>query len=332
MPHMQNQSASGSATKFWRIDMVALASLVILLWLLTFVFQSVSIDSMFGSVIKSESDAWMFALSGGAMLLMMAMSIASAWPAIIGIPTVLLFGHLLLARVQSRKRWLLVGGITAAVFIGVPIALNHAEEARYAAYYQQSDANGAIPILGRAVELPSGQSVNSQWFAYPRCDGRCASLLADNLAASVTQSWPGLSDKPNSGPVELTYRLGQVGTGCVGSPIHRFRKTNSFRGEVCPHLSTGAMPKDRLILTIVSVAPMSGDVKASSARRLVIADARKPSEPPATKTHFLFHRYPSLLHIWWKDGAVHLRRMSLPLVMQDDMDKRLLRAGIARNH
>ena len=106
----------------------------------------------------------------------------------------------------------------------------------------------------------------------------------------------------------------------------------SFHGEVCPHVSLEKVPENKLIVTLVSVAPMSGDGLSSSARRIVVTDTGKSGQPSASRTYFLFRRFPSLLHVWWKDGTFDLQREKLPLLLSDKLDQGLMRTGIFRIH
>ncbi|HMJ92801.1 MAG TPA: hypothetical protein VK472_01745 [Allosphingosinicella sp.] len=300
---------------WWRADMICLAVVTISFWSITLAWQQADVDAMLTSWVKSEADAWIFALTIAPLYFLLKW-IAASWGAIVGIPTCLLAIHLILYRLRVRPRWLVAGGVTALIFIGIPFALNHREQERLTSYYQRSGAVGLPNLEGRALELPRSFSI-SKWNPSPRCYDECLDLLMFGRARSVTLTVPRQVKSPEAGAVAWTYRLGPSGKDCAGEIFL----------DVCPHLTTEALPRDRLILYVRPVESRSPETAGVVARRLYARDTRRPGAPPAEITRFLFPGYPGLLNIAWKDGGFHLPRTGTPILGVQKLDDELYRAA-----
>ena len=313
---------NGPAARIWTLDMTLLASLTVSLWIITLIWQAIDLDRLAGQSIRSESDAWLFALTL-APLYFALKGIAASWGLILGIPTCLMAGHLALCRFQRKRRWLVVGSVTALLFIGVPIILNHLEEGRLADRYKRSDAAPFPGIAGRAVELPDDTVIPSISPGGRRCDDTCLELLTFGGATSVIYSFPDRQGAP-ARPV-ATYRLGPVGPDCAGPTLI----------DVCPHAAPVAMPQDRVIMTVGPVERDAADAPSMLARRLHARDMRRPDAPPATLTRFVFTHHPGLLNPLWHNGSFHLPREQVPVLGNQALDTRLYRdvaGNVFRGH
>jgi hypothetical protein len=301
---------------FWRrADMLVLIHVTATLWATTLAWQLADFDALMTSWVKSEGDAWIFALTIAPFYFLIK-SLAASWGVIVGIPTCLLATHLVLLRRPAKMRWLIAGGLTALVFIGVPMELNRREDARLAAYYQGSDAAGLPDLAGRAVELPRSAPLSATWVRPVSCWDECLHLLTFGRAKSVTLTFPSDERAPGNGPVSFTYRIGRIGKGCSGS---------AFR-DLCPHFSDEPLPRDRVTLFVRPVEPKPGQTGVV-ARRLYAKDMRTPNAPPAQLTRFVFPNYSGLLNIAWKDGAFRLPRGGTPIMSVETLDKQLYRAA-----
>lgn len=300
---------------WWRSDMAWLALATLLLWSITLAWQMADVESMMTSWIKTEADAWIFGLTIAPLYLLLR-AIAETWGVILGIPTCLLAIHLILYRLQAKPRWLVAGGVTALLFIGAPIALNHQEQERLEAYYRRSGAGGLPNLEGRALELPRTFRI-SKWNPSPRCFEECLDLLMFGRAKSVTLTAAKEAKAPEAGMAAWTYRLGPSGRDCAGEIFL----------DVCPHLTAEALPQDRLILYVRPVESRSPEAAGVVARRLYARDTRLPGAPPAELTRFLFPRYSGLLNIGWKDGGFYLPRSRIPVLDALKLDEQLYRAA-----
>jgi hypothetical protein len=300
---------------WWRSDMRWLALATLSLWSITLAWQMADVDSMMTSWIKTEADAWIFALTIAPLYLLLR-GIANSWGVILGIPTCLLAIHLILYRVRAKRRWLVAGGVTALMFIGTPFALNYQEQERLEAYYQRSGAGGLPNLEGRALELPRTFWI-SKWNPSPRCFDECLDLLMFGRAKSVTLTVAKQAKASETRVVAWTYRLGSSGTDCAGEIFL----------DVCPHLTAEALPEDRLTLYVRSVQSRSPETAGVVARRLYARDSRRPDGPPAELTRFLFPKYSGLLNIGWKDGGFYLPRTRAPILGVQKLDDQLYRAA-----
>jgi hypothetical protein len=130
--------------------------------------------------------------------------------------------------------------ITAAIFIGIPMILNHQEERRLAAVYTEQDS--ALPSsVNRAIELKSDTPRIGH---YPvRCDSDCLDLMTFGRASSVTRTFPKASGPTDAQATFQNFHLGVGGPDCAGPTFENF----------CAHATNETIPDDRLILTLETV-------------------------------------------------------------------------------
>lgn len=300
-------------------DLVALAGLTATLWVITVACRGFDADALFRALVPSETAAWIFALTLAPLWALVA-GIASAWGAIVTIPTCLLAVHLPAWRLAPRPRWLIAGAVTAALVLGVPFALNRAEEARLSARYAAGESPEPPSFAGRAVELAQRTPFRSTWRMPISCPSECTDLLVFGKARSVTLSYPSREDAAGGGPVAVTYRIGPAGPGCAGEPFE----------ARCPHVSSEAIPADRLVLTIDPVAPMAGDSGRIVARRLTIRDTRRRAGRAVRHTRFTFAGYRAMLNPVWRGGTLRLSRRPLPLFAERRLDGELFRSVVPK--
>ena len=296
-------------------DLKILAIVTATLWIITLAWQGVDLEAWFTSNIKSEQDAWVFGLVLAPFYFSLK-GAAASWGATLGIANCLLAGHLLARRLPRRRRWLIVSGTTAGIFIGTPVALNANAAQRLQARYGALDSLPLPSLSGRAVELPSATPFRSTWQLPISCSEHCLALLVFGGASSVTLSFPGREGAPDSGPMALTYRLGPAGPGCDSARLR----------DYCARMVSQTLPADRIILTVAPVRLDPLDAGRVVARRLYAKDTRQPGKQPATLTRLRFAQYSGLLNVTWEDGALRLSRRELPLLAQDELDADLYRA------
>lgn len=307
-------ASTAKGGKFWRADMLVLAGAMIGLWLITFAWQGFDIDALVSSSIKSESDAWMFALTV-APLYFLIKAIAASWGVIIGIPSLLTVGHLILARLTIKVRWMIAGAVTFLVFVGTPILLNRNEEMRIAEKYQHSDTAKLPNLTNRAVELPSDMPIPSSWVRPIRCSDHCIDLLTFGAVKSVTRSFPGEEGKASPTKISANYVLGPSGRDCAGPTFL----------DVCPHLANQELPSDRVVLVAGRAEKDRKDSAEVIIQRIFITDTRQPTVQPSFVTRYIFAKYPGLLNVAWKDGSFYLPRNGIPILSDESLEVQLFR-------
>lgn len=302
--------------KGWPKDLVVVAFIAGSLWAITIVWIASGAGQSLEPPIRSEADAWLFALSGAALIYFFVVGIVASWGVILGIPTSLLVVSLILRRARTKLRLVVAGTVTAAIFIGIPMALNNFEERRLSAIYKARDS--AFPSsVGRAIELPSETPRISDFPV--RCNGECLDLMTFGRADSVTRTFPKGEDPVNSEAVAQNFRIGSSGPDCAGT---------SFK-DFCVHATDEGLPQDRLVLKFETVAPWPADATDVYVHRLSVRDTAKPERPAAMQTQLAFARYPGLLNVTWDRGGFYLPRAGRPMVLTDRFDARLYRAFIS---
>lgn len=302
--------------KGWPKDLLILALIAGSLWAITIVWIASGSGQSLEPPIRSETDAWLFALSGAFLIYFLVAGVIASWGVILGIPTCLLVVGLCLRRARTRVRMLSAGLVTAAIFVGIPMILNNLEERRLATVYKSRD--GAFPSsVGRAIELPSETPRISDFPV--RCSGECLDLITFGRADSVTRTFP-KGEGPHGGEAAVqNFRVGLSGPDCAGT---------SFK-DYCAHPTDEGLPKDRLVLKFEAVAPQPADSADVYVRRLSVRDTAKPARTAAMQTQLVFARYPGLLNVAWGKGGFYLRRNGRPMILTDRFDARLYRAFIS---
>ena len=299
----------------WPRDIVILSFLTVSLWVITIIWMVSGGDQWIENPIHSESEAWLFALSGAALVYFFVAGVVMSWGAILGLPTCLLVVCLCLYRFGAKRRMTLASLITAAIFIGIPMILNHQEERRLAAVYTEQDS--ALPSsVNRAIELKSDTPRIGH---YPvRCDSDCLDLMTFGRASSVTRTFPKASGPTDAQATFQNFHLGVGGPDCAGPTFENF----------CAHATNETIPDDRLILTLETVTPRREDGGQIYVRRLSVRDTSKSAEPVTTATRFIFSHYSGLLNIAWGENGFYLRRTGLPTITSS-LDANLRRAFVA---
>lgn len=266
--------------------------------------------------IRSETDAWLLALSGAILIYFLVAGVIASWGVILGIPTCLLVVSLCLRRVPIKVRMFSAGLVTAAIFLGVPMILNDLEEKRLATVYKSRDS--AFPSsVGRAIELASE---TPRIGGFPiSCSGECLDLMTFGRADSVTRTFPKGEGPHGDEAAAQNFRVGLDGPDCAGA---------SFK-DYCAHPTDEGLPQDRLVLKFETVAPRPADAADVHIRRLSVRDTAKPARTAAMQTQLVFARYPGLLNVAWGERGFYLRRDGQPMILSDRLDARLYRAFIS---
>lgn len=306
---------SKSVPKKWPRDLLILSFFTGSLWAITVVWILAGSGQSLEPPIRSEADAWLFALSGAALIYFLIIGVVASWSVILGIPTCFLAVSLCLRRSRSKTRLISAGVITAAIFMGIPMILNHQEEKRLSALYQKQDSSLPSSVR-RAIEIPN-ETPRSGDFPI-RCNNECLDLLTFGKADSVTRTFPKVDAVKAGKPDVQNFRIGFGGPDCAGTTFKNY----------CAHATDEGLPENRLVLTFETVAPWPRDAEDVYVRRLVVRDTAKASRAAAVHTQLVFARYPGLLNIAWGQGGLHLRRDERPIVLQNQLDARLYRAFI----
>lgn len=299
----------------WPKDIAILSFLAGSLWAITIFWMVSGGGQWLEQPIHSESGAWLFALSGAALVYLLVAGIVMSWGVILGVPTCLLLICLCLSRFGAKRRLILASLITTAIFIGIPIVLNHQEEKRLAAIYGNQD--GALPSrAGRAIEL---RSSTPRIGDFPiRCDGDCLDLMTFGRASSVTRTFPKATGQANTEAAFQNFHLGVGGPDCAGPTFKNF----------CAHATSESIPDDRLILTLETVKPLHEDEHRIYVRRLSVRDTSSTARNVATSTRLVFARYSGLLNIAWGENGLYLRREGIPIATSS-LDVSLYRSFIS---
>ena len=318
-------TASRLSHMSWRV--MVLSGLVLSLWIVTFAWQFVDLNSILSRLIQSESDAWLFALTLGP-LLFLVMAFVSAWPVIIGMPTTLLLFRLALNRFNPKFRFWTAIVAMFAVFVGTPMILNREAHHREQAFFQSNDVVPPIPVKGRSVEIREVNPVAAAMVWPPRCDDRCILMLSFGGAKSITRSFPADANVSGSTGVKVSYILGPVGKECQDFTIN-FPGTAGLKKMreqgLCAVIVKRSAPTDQLVINVEGMRRTSDKQRLSVGRRLIVTDTLKPAEPPVVLTRFEMRKYPVFLNATWNNGKLILRRSEMPIAIQDELDQRLYR-------
>lgn len=310
------RSHSGLLPRNWPKDLLILSFVTGSLWAITIVWVLSGSGQSMEPPLRSESDAWLFALSGAALLYLFVHGMVTSWGVILGIPTSLFVVSLSLRRARPTIRMLAAGLVTAAIFMGAPAVLNQREEQRLVDRYNEDDK--PLPSsVGRAIEIASG---TPRMGDFPiRCNSDCLDLMIFGRADSVTLTFPKGGDHFGGKPSIQNFRVGYDTPDCDGP---------SFKKR-CAYATGEDLPDDRLILTFETVAPRPADATDVFVRRLYVRDTGRPAEASAMRTELVFARYPGLLNIAWGERGFFLRRDSRPIILAERLDAQLYRAFIA---
>lgn len=302
--------------KDWPKDLLAFALVAGSVWAITIVWIVSGAGQSLEQPVRSEKDAWLLALSGAILFYFLVAGIIASWGAILGISTCLLVVGLCFRRVRTKTRLLATGLITAAIFMGIPMALNNFEEKRLAKIYKARDS--AFPSsVERAIELTSKTPMIGAYRI--TCSDTCLDLMTFGRADSVTLTFPKSEGNIRSDAATQSFRIGPSGPDCAGT---------SFK-DYCDHPTEEGLPEDRLVLTFETVAPRPVDVGNVYVRRLSVRDTAMPERPAATKTQIVFARYSGLLNVAWGNDGFHLQRDRQPLALIERLDESLNRAFIS---
>ena len=300
----------------WPKDLLILALIAGSLWAITIVWIVSGAGQSLEPPIRSETDAWLFALSGAILIYFLVAGVIASWGVILGIPTCLLVLGLCLRRVPTKARMLSAGLVTTAIFLGIPMILNSLEEKRLATVYKSRD--GAFPSgVGRAIELAS-ETPRIGGFTIS-CSGKCLDLMTFGRADSVTRTFPKGEGPAGGEAAAQNFRVGLDGPDCAGT---------SFK-DYCAYPTDEGLPKDRLVLKFETVAPRPADAADVYIRRLSVRDTAEPARTAAMQTQLAFARYSGLLNVAWNEGGFYLRRDARPMILTDQFDARLYRAFIS---
>lgn len=318
-------AASKLGKMSWRV--LALAGFVCSLWLVTFAWQFVDLNSILSRLIKSESDAWLFALTLGP-LFVLTMAVASAWPVIIGLPTTLLAFRFALHWVKPKIRFWASIIATLAVFMGVPAVLNRAAQNHEKAFYHQNDVAPPLSVKGRAVVIDEAKPVAPAMIWPPRCDDRCILIFSFGGAKSVTRRFMVDNADTEAKNAQVTYSLRPVTSECQDFSIN-FPATAGLeklrKQGLCAMITNDPVSSSQLVIRVNNVQRTLRKTRLSVGRRLVVIDTSKQLEPPITLTRFAMQRYPSLLKVNWKNGGLSFHRSEIAFGIEEALDKQLYR-------